>query len=307
MRNVPYRIIVLAKQVPDTTKVTGDAMKEDGTVNRAALPAIFNPEDFNALELALAIKDAHGGHVTLVTMGPPAAAELLRMGLCRGVDRAILVTDRRAAASDTLATSYILSCAVRTVGEYDLVICGRQAIDGYTAQVPPQTAEKLGLTQITYLDALEGLEDGTIRVRRLIANGYEVVEANLPVLLTTVETANVPRPAAVKRVMRYKRARAASELGREIKTADPDIDDEALAARVEERAAELERQGLLIPQWTLDDIGADIDHCGRSGSPTQVKRIQSIVLTTSGYKEIEPTDDGVTGLVHELIEDHTIG
>ena len=304
---MPYSMIVLAKQVPDTKQVTGEAMKEDGTVNRAALPAIFNPEDLNALELALRIKERHGGQVTLITMGPPGAAEILREGLYRGADRVILLTDRRAAVSDTLATSYILSCAVRAVGDYDLVICGRQAIDGDTAQVPPQTAEKLGLTQITYLVALECLEGRTIRVRRLIADGYEVVEATLPVLLTVVGTANEPRPPSVKRVMRFKNARAPSEIAREVKELDPGITAEDLGARVAERAQALKRRDALITEWTLDDVGADIALCGRKGSPTQVNRIQYIVLTASGFKRIEPTDEGVTGLVHELIEDHTIG
>ena len=127
---MPYNVVVLAKQVPDTKKVTAKAMKDDGTVNRAALPTIFNPEDLNALELALAVKDAYGGTVTCLTMGPPAAADLLRDALFRGVDRVALVTDRRAAASDTLATSYILAQAVKHVGDVDIVVCGRQAIDG---------------------------------------------------------------------------------------------------------------------------------------------------------------------------------
>ena len=130
-----YRYIVLAKQVPDTKKVTGEAMKEDGTVNRAALPAVFNPEDLHALETAIEARDRFGGEVILMTMGMPKAGDILREGLCRGADRAILVTDRRAAGSDTLATSYILSCAVKKVGDFDIVFCGRQAIDGDTAQV----------------------------------------------------------------------------------------------------------------------------------------------------------------------------
>ena len=304
---MPYRIIVLAKQVPDTKQVTGDAMKDDGTVNRAALPAIFNPEDLNALELAVCFKERHGGHITLLTMGPPGAAEVLRQGFYRGADDGILLTDRRCAASDTLATSYILSCAIRTVDYYDLVICGRQAIDGDTAQVPPQTAEKLGLTQITYAQSLEVLAERTIRARRLIANGTEVVEAALPVLLTVVESANEPRPCAARRLMRYKHARAASELAREVRAADPDIAEETLRARVAERIDDLKRRGLLITEWTLDEIGADIDLCGRSGSPTQVKRIQSIVLTASGFTRVEPSDDGLAAFIHELIEDHTIG
>ena len=302
-----YRMIVLAKQVPDTTKVTGDAMKEDGTVNRAALPAIFNPEDLNALELALSIRDAHGGQVTLLTMGPPGAAEILREGLYRGADEAVLLTDRRAAASDTLATSYILSCAVRKAGPFDMVICGRQAIDGDTAQVPPQTAEKLGLTQVTYVQALEALEGRTIRLRRLIADGTEVVETDLPVLLTVVGEANEPRPPAARRIMRSKRARAPSAIRREIQAENPELSEEQLARRLAERVDDLQRRGLLIAEWNLDDIGADISLCGRSGSPTQVKRIQSVVLTATGFKRIEPTDEGLAGLVHELIEDHTIG
>src|SRR5512147_1844105 len=135
-----YDCVVCVKQVPDTGNIAGDAMKEDGTVNRAALPAIFNPEDLNALEAALEIRDRFGGTVTAITMGPPAACEVLRECLYRGADRAILLTDRRAAASDTLATSYILSRAVKTIGKYDFVFCGRQAIDGDTAQVGPQSA-----------------------------------------------------------------------------------------------------------------------------------------------------------------------
>jgi len=149
-----YDCVVCVKQVPDTSNITGDAMKEDGTVNRAALPAIFNPEDLNALEAALAIRDQFGGSVTAITMGPFAACEVLRECLYRGADRVILITDRRAAASDTLATSYILSRAVRTIGTYDLVFCGRQAIDGDTAQVGPQMAEKLGIPQVTYFEDL---------------------------------------------------------------------------------------------------------------------------------------------------------
>ena len=149
-----YDSIVCVKQVPDTANITAEAMKEDGTVNRGALPTIFNPEDLHALETALEVRDEYGGTVTVVTMGPPKAADVLRDSLFRGADRAILLTDRRAAASDTLATSYILAQAVKTIGRYDFVFCGRQAIDGDTAQVGPQCAEKLGIPQITYLGKL---------------------------------------------------------------------------------------------------------------------------------------------------------
>lgn len=206
-----YHSIVCVKQVPDTANVTAEAMKEDGTVNRSALPTIFNPEDLHALETALEIKERFGGTVTALSMGPPKAADVLRDCLFRGADRAILLTDRRAAASDTLATSYILSQAIRTIGGYDLVFCGRQAIDGDTAQVGPQTAEKLGLPQVTYLEQLVSLEGRTVQIRRNIGNGWEIVEAQLPILVTVIETANEPRPQAARRVMRYKKVRVPAE------------------------------------------------------------------------------------------------
>lgn len=153
------KIIVLAKQVPDTRNVGKDAMKADGTVNRAALPAIFNPEDLNALEQALQLKDQHpGSTVSLLTMGPPRAAEILREGLFRGADGGVLLTDRAFAGADTLATSYALACAVRKIGEYDIIIGGRQAIDGDTAQVGPQVAEKLHIPQVTYAEKIIKIE-----------------------------------------------------------------------------------------------------------------------------------------------------
>ncbi len=285
-----YNCVVCAKQVPDTKQITGDAMKEDGTVNRGALPTIFNPEDLNALEEALAIRDAHGGTVTVLTMGPPAACDLLRESLFRGADRGILITDRRAAASDTLATSYILACAVRKL-EPDIVLCGRQAIDGDTAQVGPQLAEKLGFPVVTYLEQLQSLEDDVIRVKRNVGNGWEVVSCKLPVLLTVMETANTPRPRAARRMMKYKKALAPLEL------ADAD------AGQLDT----LKEKGLLLEAWTLDDIGAEMAWCGVDGSPTKVHRIQSVVLTGGEYHELPPTDEGVAELIGELIEEHTIG
>src|SRR5512146_2928982 len=156
-----YHCVVCVKQVPDTKRITGEAMKADGTVNRAALPAIFNPEDLHALEAALSLVDACGGTVTAITMGPANACEVLRECLYRGADRAILLTDRRAAASDTLATSYILSRAIKTIGRFDFVFCGRQAIDGDTAQVGPQLAEKLGIPQVTYFERFAEIKDRT--------------------------------------------------------------------------------------------------------------------------------------------------
>ncbi|HOB74067.1 MAG TPA: electron transfer flavoprotein subunit beta/FixA family protein [Phycisphaerae bacterium] len=302
-----YDCIVCVKQVPDTSNITGEAMKADGTVNRAALPAIFNPEDLHALEAALAIREAHGGTVTVLTMGPPAACEVLRDCLYRGADRAILITDRRAAASDTLATSYILSQAVRKIGRYDFVFCGRQAIDGDTAQVGPQLAEKLHLPQVTYFEKLVDLSGKTARIRRNVGNGWEVLETRLPVLVTVLDTANEPRPAAARRVMRYKRARAVVELAGEVNAALPDATAAEKEAEVARRQEALQAKGLMIEQWNLDDIQADLQWCGMAGSPTKVHRVQSIVLTKEGFTPVEPTEEGIRKMIHELIVDHTIG
>ena len=293
-----YNIVVLVKQVPDTKRITGEAMRDDGTVNRSALPAVFNPEDLHALETALELRERYGGRVTVVTMGPPQACEVLRDSLERGADAVVLLTDRRAAASDTLATSYILSFAVRKLDAeqpVDLVVCGRQAIDGDTAQVPPQTAEKLGWPQVTYVEEVEAVEGRTIRARRNTGAGMERVECPLPCLLTVTDQSPHPRPASAKRIMAVKKARSRAELAQEA------------PGEVEGRAEALKARGLLIAQWTLDDIGADLAWCGRDGSPTKVKRIQSVVLKGSGFKKVEPTEDAIATMVHELIEEHTIG
>jgi len=304
---VPYDSIVCVKQVPDTANVTVDAMKEDGTVNRAALPAIFNPEDLYALEVALEVKDTYGGTVTVISMGPPKAADVLRDCLYRGADRTILITDRRAAASDTLATGYILSQAIRTIGRHDLVFCGRQAIDGDTAQVGPQCAEKLGIGQVTYLERLVGLSDRAVRIRRNIGHGWEVVQTRLPALVTVLQTANPPRPPAAKRVIRFKRARVESELAAEVQRDMPDAAEQSRQAEVRRRSEALKHAGLLIEQWDLDRIGADLSRCGVAGSPTKVFRVQAIVLTKEGYAEIPPTEEGVGRMIHELVVDRTLG
>jgi electron transfer flavoprotein beta subunit len=283
-----YHSIVLVKQVPNTANITVNAMKEDGTVNRAVLPTIFNPDDLHALETALDIKQRFGGTVTVISMGPPKAADVLRDCLFRGADRAVLITDRRAAASDTLATSYILSQAVKTVNHFDFVFTGRQAIDGDTAQTGPQCAEKLGIPQITYVEEIDKIQNGKATIRRNIGNGWEMVRVKLPVLLTVIETANTPRPCSAKRMMKYKNYRVPAE-------AAP------------EQINELKKQNRLIEQWNLDDIGADLDRCGVSGSPTKVFRIQSIVLKKEGFTEVTPTKDGITKLIHELVNDKTLG
>jgi len=289
---------VLVKQVPDTKRITGQAMNEDGTVNRAALPAIFNPEDLNALEMALEIKEKYGGKVTVITMGLPTAAEVLRQSLYRGADGVILLTDRRCAASDTLATSYILSCAVAKLNP-DIVLCGRQAIDGDTAQVGPQTAEKLGFPQITYVEQLLSLSGKTLTAKRNLGNGWQEVKTSLPALLTVIDTANEPRVPSARRLMKYKGAKCRLEVEAAAKT-DPSID-------VESTCKGLEKRGLLIRQWDLDTVGADLAWCGRDGSPTKVHRIQSVVLAAKETKSIEPTQAGIEAMVHELIADHTIG
>jgi electron transfer flavoprotein beta subunit len=255
----------------------------------------------------LDVKEIYGGTVTVITMGPPKAGDVLRDCLYRGADRAILITDRRAAASDTLATGYILSQAIRTIGRYDFVFCGRQAIDGDTAQVGPQCAEKLGIHQITYLEELVALSNGTARIRRNVGNGWEIVETQLPVLVTVLQTANKPRPPAAKRMLRFKRARVEAELAAEVQRDLPDAAEQSRQAEVRRRAEALKQAGLLMEQWGLDEIGADLGRCGIAGSPTKVHRVQAIVLTKEGYSDIPPTEEGIGRLIHDLVVDRTLG
>lgn len=301
-----YNCVVLIKQVPDTKRITGEAMNEDGTVNRGALPAIFNPEDLNALELALQIKDKFGGKITVITMGPAAASEILRDSLFRGADDAILITDMRCAASDTLATSHILSCAVKKAGDCDIVLCGRQAIDGDTAQVGPQLAEKLGIPQITYIEELTELDGETITARRNIGNGWQQVRTKLPALLTVTGDANEARVAAAKKMMRYKKARTPIEVEQRVKAENLEAEKADIKALVAHKCSKLEEKGLLIRQWDLDFVGADLNWCGRSGSPTKVHRIQSVVLAAKESKNVEPNKEGISDMIHELIEDRII-
>ena len=263
------KIVVLAKQVPDTRNVGKDAMNADGTINRAALPAIFNPEDLNALEQALRLKDTHpGSTVTILTMGPGRAAEIIREGLYRGADNGYLLTDRAFAGADTLATSYALATAIRKIGEYDIIIGGRQAIDGDTAQVGPQVAEKLGLPQVTYVEEIQQVADGRIRVKRHIDGGVETVEAPLPIVLTVNGSAAPCRPRNAKLVMKYKRALGGQEKAALAK------DGVALAyADLYEK-----RPYLNLVEWSVADVNGDTKQCGLSGSPTKVKKIENIVF-----------------------------
>jgi electron transfer flavoprotein beta subunit len=285
------RMIVTVKQVPDTHNVTGEAMKEDGTVNRAALPAIFNPEDLNALEAALCLKETVGGTVTCISMGPPQATAVLKECLYRGADDVILVSDRRFAGADTLATSYALACAIRTVGAYDLILCGRQAIDGDTAQVGPQIAEKLGINQLTCVAEVRHADAETITVARAVEDGIEVVRSRYPVLVTVTGTANEPRTANAKLVMTYK-----------------NIGKQACAGSYDEVYLEPGAGGVShIREWNVESIGADPAACGLSGSPTKVKKIQSVVLAAGEAQQVPNTDAGIAGLMRELIAENIVG
>jgi electron transfer flavoprotein beta subunit len=297
---MPYKSVVLVKQVPDTKNISGEAMTPEGTINRAALPAIFNPEDLNALEMALAVRDAHGGEVTVVTMGPPSAAQILRESLYRGADKAILLSDRKFAGADTLATSYALACAIRTIGGFDLVFAGRQAIDGDTAQVGPQTAEKLGIPQITYAEAITELEGDSIVVMRALDHGTEMVRCSLPCLLTVVSSANEPRPASVRRRIEYKLAATSLEYKPLLAKWPVFGSEEALGAYLAER-------GLAIPVWSAADIGAEESKLGFAGSPTQVHKINFVVLEATESKEIQPTAAGIKALVEELVKEYIVG
>ena len=288
-----FKIIVLAKQVPDTRNVGKNAMKEDGTVNRQALPAIFNPEDLNALEQALCVKDSHpGSTVTLLTMGPPRAADIIREGLFRGADNGYLLTDRAFAGSDTLATSYALACAIRAIGEFDLIVCGRQAIDGDTAQVGPQVAEKLGIPQITYAEEILKIENGIITVKRRLERGVEIVEGPLPLVITVNGSAPECRPRNVKLMMKYKHAKSAGELK------DASDDDRMLLN---------ERPYLNINEMGVKDIEVKIEELGLSGSPTKVKKIENVVFQTKDTKRLTASDGEIQDLMVELIANHTLG
>ncbi|NOZ61272.1 MAG: electron transfer flavoprotein subunit beta/FixA family protein [Calditrichaeota bacterium] len=290
----------MVKQVPDTKRIIGNAMKEDGTVNRSALPAIFNPEDLHALELALSLKDRYEGTVTVLTMGPPSAAEVLRESLYRGADKAFLITDRKFAGADTLATSYTLAKAIRKIEpDFDLVVCGRQAIDGDTAQVGPQTAEKLGIPQISYVENIDKLEDGKITTKRVIKNGAEWVRCPMPMLMTVVESANEPRPPRAKRLMKYKNAATVLELDNLLHKFPEFQDQESLKNY-------LQKKGLLIPIITVADLKVEEERIGLKGSPTRVKKIDSVVLAGGELKIFESSDEAVQELIHELVEDYIV-
>ena len=298
MNNKEFQIVVLAKQVPDTHNVGKDAMKEDGTINRAALPAIFNPDDLKALEMALACKDALKNimsvKVTIITMGPSRAAEIIRESMFRGADNGIVVSDKRFAGSDTLATSYALSAAVKKLGHVDLVFSGRQAIDGDTAQVGPQVAEKLEIPQITYAEELVELTADDITIKRRLDRGVETVKTKFPVLITVHGNANDCRPRHAKLLLTNKKACSVSE----VKERQQSMEDmETLWAK---------KPYLKIEEWTADDINPDFARLGLSGSPTKVKSIENVVLTSKENKKINNSESEINELMKELISAHII-
>lgn len=287
------RIIVLAKQVPDTRNVGKDAMTPEGTVNRAALPAIFNPEDLNALEQALQLKEQNPGTtISLLTMGPPRASEIIREGLFRGADGGVLLTDRAFAGADTLATSYALACAVKAMGKFDLILGGRQAIDGDTAQVGPQVAEKLNIAQVTYAEKIEKIENGEASIKRRLERGVEIVKAKLPLVVTVNGSADECRPRNAKLIQKYKYAKTNSE---------------KQGLNEAELTLYEKRPYLNLTEWSVKDVDADLEQVGLSGSPTKVKRIENVVFQAKESKQITGSDTDIEELVKELIANHTIG
>ena len=288
-----YNIVVLAKQVPDTRNVGKYAMKADGTINRAALPAIFNPEDLNALEQALQLKDKNpGSTITLLTMGLPKAAEVIRESLYRGADTGIVLTDRALAGADTLATSYAIATAIKHLGKYDIIFGGRQAIDGDTAQVGPQVAEKLGLPQVTYAESVK-VEDGKAIVTRRLESGVETVECPLPLVVTVNGSADACRPRNARLIQKYKYAVTPSEK----------------AALSPEKAALVDQRAFLnLKEWSAAEIEADLEQCGLAGSPTKVKNVVNVVFAAKESKVIDGNDEaGLEALIQDLMAEHTIG
>ncbi len=285
---MPYRMVCLIKQVPDTRNISLNVLREDGTVNRQALPAIVNPDDLSALEMAIGIKDKYGGEITAMSMGPPMAIEVLKDALSRGADQAILLTDKKFAGADTLATSSLLEWAIRKYGEFDLIFCGRQAIDGDTAQVGPQVAEKLDIPQVTFAEAVEYLNNDDIVIRRVIDNGYERIRGRLPLLITVTNTAETPRPPSIKRIMLWKKAKTKNSV------------------KSDQERKMLSDRGLLIPVWGLEEIGCSADICGFAGSETWIKHVENVKLISREPKLFDTSEIGIKTLINELVDEHII-
>jgi electron transfer flavoprotein beta subunit len=275
------------KQVPDTRHITSNVLREDGTVDRQALPAVVNPDDLFALEMALGVKDDYGGEITVISMGPPAAVEVLRDALSRGADRAILLSDKKFAGADTLATSRVLETAIRKNGDFDLIFCGRQAIDGDTAQVGPQVAEKLNIPQVTLAESIEYLNGDNIIVRRMIQGGHEKISGSTPILITVTNTAQKPRPPSAKRLMFWKKGKT-----------NLSVD--------EQERERLANKGLLISGWGLEQLGCPVEVCGFQGSATWIKKVESVKLTAREPRCFDISEQGIKDLISELVEEHII-
>lgn len=289
----PLKIVVLIKQVPDTRNVGPDAMKPDGTVNRGKLDTVFNPDDLHALELALNLKDrVPGTEVTVMTMGPRRAADIIRDSLYRGADKGIMISDKRFGGADTLATSYTLVRAIQKLPSFDIIMGGRQAIDGDTAQVGPQCAEKLGVPQITYVEEIISITNEQVVAKRRLSKGVEIVSSPLPCLMTVHGASPACRSKEAKRIMQYKYARTTSEIR---------STDEFL------KALHAKRPYLTIAEWGVEDIDADIAKIGLPGSPTKVKSVESIVLTANEAKVLSDSDVDIESMIKELINHHIIG
>lgn len=288
-----FRIVVLAKQVPDTRNVGKDAMKADGTINRAALPAIFNPEDLNALEMAIKMKEKiAGAEVIVLTMGPSRASEIIREAMYRGADGGYLVSDMKFAGADTLATSYTIGKALQKLAPFDVVLSGRQAIDGDTAQVGPQTAEKLNIPQITYAEELVDITEKSVTIKRRLERGVETLKSPLPCLITVHGSAQECRPRNAVRLMKYKYAATPSE-------AQQRTDDYTEWFN--------QHPYLQIGEWTAADLDAESERLGLSGSPTKVKKIDNVILVHKEANIMKPSDESIDALMQELISSHVIG
>ena len=285
---MPYDMICLIKQVPDTRNVTSDVLREDGTVNRQALPAVVNPDDLFALEMALGVKDKAGGNITVISMGPTSAIEVLKDALSRGADKAILLSDKKFAGADTLATSHVLERAIRKNGDYDIIFCGRQAIDGDTAQVGPQVAEKLDIPQVTLAESIDYLNGSDIEIKRIIDGGYERVRGVIPLLITVTDTARKPRPPSVKRMMFWKKGKISSR-----------VEDE-------KEREKLSNNRLLIPIWDLEGLGCPAEICGFVGSPTRIKSVENVRLTPRESKRFDTSEQGIKAFIDELVNENTI-
>lgn len=259
-------IVVLVKQVPDTNEVKID--QETGRIMREGLPSIINPDDKAGIEEALKIKDQNGAHVTVLSMGPPQAAEALREAYAMGCDEVILLTDRAFGGADTWATSTALAAAINSL-DYDLIIAGRQAIDGDTAQVGPQTAEHLGIPSISYVEEVRDINSSNITVKRQFEDRFQIIKANYPVLITTLGEMNSPRYMRVSRIF------------------DANKED-------------------IVKIWTVDDIEVDRDNIGLAGSPTRVKRSFTKGAKQAGKVFDVNAEEGANLIVDKLANEFLI-